>query len=208
MSRGPKPTPAKTCVVCGATINRKRRKSGKMESQRSYALRRTCDRVCGTELARRMNTKSTAPGPCSVCGGDIPRREGQAVKVWRTRLTCSVACANAARSRALAPAMPREERLARKRARRAAAAAFVPERRVPFERFPIPEGGKPTWVTVTGEALPPVSWERAGCPTMPPALTAAIGVHPDLATALAGLLSDSWVPFSKGSGYAMHTERS
>jgi hypothetical protein len=209
----PRPTPAKTCVICGVTFNRKRRASGLMEHHDEYAKRRTCGRACGAVLSKRINTKPDGPPPCVVCGGSIPRRDGEPSHAWRARRTCSRACLGdfrAAAGRKTAVGNVRftpEERRERDRARKRKRPEALPERRVAFERFPEPEGVKPTWTAAVGESLPAVSWERAGCPTRPPELTAAIGVHPDLATALAGALTDSWVPFSRSSGYAMHTER-
>jgi hypothetical protein len=150
--------------------------------------------------------------PCVVCGKRVVRRRKEAPSRWLERLTCCPACTSVARGRSWRnrtswpkPASDKPPRVRGPRKR--SPKPVVPERRVAFDRFPEPEGMRPAWTAAVGESLPPVSWERAGCPTRPPELATAIGVHPDLATALAGALTDSWVPFSKGSGYAMHTER-
>lgn len=218
-ARQPTPTPDKTCCVCGHTFNRKRRPNGTIEHLSEYRERLTCGRECGATLAKIKNTKTTTAAPCVVCGGDIPRRDGEPGHTWRSRKTCSPECSSdgraaSARKRAtgntrFTPEERAERDRARKRKARAAAVALRPERRVAFERFPEPASMRPKWQTVTGDALPALRQEDAvtGSPTRPANLRAALAYHPDLRTALAGLLTDSWAPFARGSGVTMHSER-
>jgi DNA-directed RNA polymerase subunit RPC12/RpoP len=193
------------CTHCGGPIERR-----ETETRQAWRNRDICSIECLTarrvENAVKANkaraaTKREHP-PCRACGKPVERREGEGTYGWNQRLTCSTACASEMKRRA---AIAQNTRTRVPPPRRAPG-MFVPrvrsERPTPpakvrvFRGFPTPAAIKSAWVPVTGGSLPPHEWNNSVTKSTPRPtnLRAALQAHPDLATALAGLLTDSWHP--------------
>lgn len=215
MTRAYDPSPTKTCPICGNTHTRRTLPNGRPENMSVYGVRTYCTPKCAHQASANNNKNHAPHAPCTICGQPVPKRPNESDWAWRARMTCSETCLIEGRREAARKAnrkrakKPTEEQLARKRERhrgyraakrqqkRARAQAAVPDRRVAFDRFPEPEGAS-TWVTVAGESLPVFARDNAVTtpPARPAILRAALHAHPDLARALAGDLTDSWVPHS------------
>ena len=88
-----KPTPEKYCAFCGTRLERKRFRSGVLESMLSFNRRKYCDMKCaGKAHAEKPHTgkswmavhyharKIVPPGPCVLCGkpnaSDVHHKDG------------------------------------------------------------------------------------------------------------------------------------
>ncbi len=99
MSQRIKPTPEKYCLHCGKRLERKRFKSGVLESLLHFGRRKFCGRVCMAQnfdqreikpdpewmTAHYHARKEVPPGPCGKCGSadasDVHHKNGD----WRDR---------------------------------------------------------------------------------------------------------------------------
>jgi len=81
MGPKPKPTPLKFCATCGSKLERKRLKSGELESLLHFNRRPYCNRECmkigfrakpktgiSWAVTHKHARRMVPPGPCSVCG--------------------------------------------------------------------------------------------------------------------------------------------
>jgi hypothetical protein len=197
----------KTCPRCGRTHTRRTLPNGKPEKNANWLLRVYCSVECAKKDAGAKARVNTPPAPCVNCGGPIPRKPNEPGAKWRKRQTCSPEClaavkaengrASSRKNRRRTPEEVREASRQRSRARRRKLARLAPAGHKWNGKFPTPAGIKSTWASVTGPALAPVIATR-GAPSTPPAgLTEVLQAHPDLATALAGELTDSWIPYSR-----------
>lgn len=199
----------KVCEVCGREFTRKRYANGHLEGRKDWLARRACGLECGCRLGGREShgerPAAAEHPPCVICGRPVERRADEAPYRWLARGTCGDrACHLALISRRLSRPDTISER-ERSRRRRASARASAPQpepeivgRRRPFERFPTPEGARERWSPVIDGAppLPPVAFTlREPGGWRPTGLRSALAAHPDLALALAGDLTDSWMPF-------------
>ena len=211
MSRVYDPSPTKTCPRCGSTHTRRTLPNGRLENMSVYGVRAYCSPECARQASTENNKNHAPHAPCTICGGPVPKRPNESDWAWRARLTCSENCLIEGRRQGARKAnrqrtkTPTEEQLAKKRERHRKYRAAkrqkkraIPARREPFRRFPTPEGVSVPWVTSQGETLPRVTWHNAvtEAPARPEVLLTALHAHPDLARALAGALTDSWVPHS------------
>ena len=76
----------KHCQYCGKQMQRKRRKNGQLESNLEFGRRKYCDRTCMAaafgQRPKKVNPswmtahyharKICPPGPCEICGADVP----------------------------------------------------------------------------------------------------------------------------------------
>jgi hypothetical protein len=193
------------CTHCGGPVTRR-----DTETRQAWRNRDTCSHECVTALRvanavkankARVQSDRTHP-PCRACGGEVERREGEGTYQWGQRVTCSTRCASEMKRRAAinqdpSRRVPPPKRIPSGRARSRPARPAVAVKPRAFRGFPTPAELASRWQTVTGDALPPVDWHKpnaAESPTRPANLRAALDYHPDLLTALAGLLTDSWHP--------------
>lgn len=181
----------KTCQACGTEFQRKRHNNGRIESSTQWRKRTACSVDCANALRRQPKPERTRKPPkqhppCARCDANVERRAGETASMWHKRKYCSTACANAAVAEHRAK-LARDRRIAR----------LAPARYVFDGRFPTPATLRSSWVTVTGPDTGRAPSFRNNTVNKRPethaALRAAVLAHPDLATALAGLLSDSWV---------------
>ena len=194
--------PPRTCIVCGYTFTRRAN-----EKATNYTRRKTCgDPHCHATASNSFRTRAPLdPGthkPCVICGGTVPARSGEKPFRYHRRTTCSEDCRRSLISLArqkLTPEEARSHEAARKRAWRANRQKIAPAGYKWNGRFPTPAGLKPDWTSVTGPALPPVAATRAPRSTPPADLPRALRAHPELLTALAGDLTDSWFPYSRSA---------
>jgi hypothetical protein len=200
-----KPFTHPPCPTCGKEVTQR-----EGESRQAWRQRKTCGPDCLHERRASngragglLRTEKLRPNdPCRACGGPVERREGERASDWRKRVTCSVSCSSemkrrGARASNVSPArVEARKRSVTVRVRPARPARVAVPRRVEFRGFPTPPEVASQWRTVTGDALPPVDWNNSvtRSPLRPANLRAALDYHPDLATALAGLLTDSWHP--------------
>jgi hypothetical protein len=202
----------KACKVCGTPLERK-----PGEHAGNWRRRVTCSPECHVTASNRMReakrTVTPAHAPCRVCRKPITRRPDEKLHRYRERTTCSDECrwalmARTRRERGLGGSQPRaglppdelrRRDNERKRAwrERQRTNSIAPAGHKWSGEFPTPAGIKSTWASVTGPALAPVIATR-GAPSTPPAdLPTALRAHPDLVLALAGELTDSWIPYSR-----------
>lgn len=92
MLRQQKPTPEKCCELCGSKLERRRLKSGRLESLLHFSRRKYCNRKCMAMAFDQRHTgeswaaehrearQLTNPGPCERCGQgnarDVHHRSG------------------------------------------------------------------------------------------------------------------------------------
>jgi len=200
-----KPHTHDPCLICGAPVTKHDH-----ETRTAWKQRTTCSAACLKERRARNGRASAyargetlrANAPCRACGGAVSRRDGERACDWRKRVTCSVECATEMKRRGATKrnTAVRVERKRRSptvtvRARPARPETPAPKARV-FRGFPTPAAIKSAWVPVTGGSLPPHEWNNSVTKSTPRPtnLRAALDYHPDLLTALAGLLTDSWHP--------------
>jgi hypothetical protein len=202
--------PPKTCKVCGTEFHRR-----PDEHAGNYKRRVVCSKPCHTIASnkqRHNRPRAYAPHePCIVCHKPMHPRDGEKPHRFKERTTCSPDCKVEAMRRTrkklgLGGSKPRarqspDERRARenarKRAWRAERQKIAPEGYKWAGKFPTPEGMKATWVSITGPELPPAQPKRTTGPKVD--LRNVLEEHPDLAAALAGILTDSWFPYSRSS---------
>lgn len=202
----PRPTPApetKVCAVCGREYERPRYRNGMLQNPKAWEIRQTCGPKCGQRLGGRITNQAARDAakhhpPCPICGDPIIQRENEPLFRWKTRPTCGKrecyrAHMSARLSRDGKPKAPRAPRAPKA----PKAPAAVPPRRVAFERFPTPAAARSTWRSVVdvGPPLPPAHATPRAPAERPPELREVIALHPALAAALAGLLTDSWMPY-------------
>ena len=161
---------SKPCDHCGNPITKSLR-----EGPKRFAARTYCSRACTNES---QITIPLAPIPCGTCGNTITRDPKNTRWQHSQRKFCSRACASRA-----GHDKRRTPRLAR-------------EGHVFGGKFPTP-ARVTKWIPVAGpDTGVHVSFERNGVTRSPLTmrmLRAAVQDHPDLGTALAGILSDAWV---------------
>ena len=88
-----KPTPEKYCASCGARLERKRLKDGRLESLLHFTRRKFCNKACCNSFSGRphkpdakwmtahYHARRMVPrGPCAICGKpnatDVHHRDG------------------------------------------------------------------------------------------------------------------------------------